>query len=138
MHSDCPPRILGIADTRESGRKRQESGAAGNVPSSREIKHPEKKQTPREGSQGRIESDFQRFSSSGVQAASRGCCSFMISFPTLPSARQSRLLHHERLKEDKTALRCLSQTTKHDNCQDTFLPEACEHILLEAKESKHN
>lgn len=60
MHSDSPLRILGIADMRECGRKRQESGAAGNVSYSREIKHPEKMQTPREGSQGRIESDFQR------------------------------------------------------------------------------
>lgn len=48
-----------MADIRGHGRKRQESGTAGNVSSSREIKHPEKKQTPRGGSQGRIEGDFQ-------------------------------------------------------------------------------
>ena len=48
-----------MADMRGRGRRRQESGEAGNVSSSREIKHPEKKQTPRGGSQGRIECDFQ-------------------------------------------------------------------------------
>lgn len=58
----------------------------------------------------------------------------------LPSARQSRLhTHKKRLKENKTVPRPLNQMTKHDNYQDTifFPPEACVHILLEAKNKQN-
>ena len=82
------------------------------------------------------------FSSWGAWQAARGHCPLLISLTwsnTAFSVRQS----HSSATKDRNKMRLspwpLNQMMEHDNCQDTiFYPEACEHILLEAKENKQN